>query len=376
MSDATTPSLDAILNHLEHLIQADSSDPESMITPAHPALVYVTQVLQRAGCEVRITDLGSGCINLYASRGHPRVLFNCHLDTVKPNPAWTKDPFKLRIDDARAYGLGACDIKGAAACLLHVAESNDEPIAILFSTDEEAGKGVCVNAFLEKQSNAWECVVVAEPTKSACVLQHRGFASFEVHFRGHSGHTSGADASDQSAVHQAIQWGEQALTLTQPGGVLHDARFNIGIVQGGTGSNVIASDTTVRFGFRPKPHTTTAEMTQVQIQSLKHILPKHGQPSWKNRFIGPALTRTGELEEAVRSWGIKFGPDVDFWTEAALFAAGGVPALVLGPGDIAQAHTADEYVETDQLIKCANAYLQIVHAEGSKLLAQGGACAT
>lgn len=376
MSDSTTPSLDAILNHLEHLVQADSSDPESMITPAHSALLYATQVLQRAGCEVHITDLGNGCINLFASRGHPRVLFNCHLDTVKPNPGWTRDPFKLQIEDHLAYGLGACDIKGAAACLLHVAESSDEPIAILFSTDEEAGKGVCVNAFLEAQANAWECVVVAEPTNSVCVLQHRGFASFEVHFHGHAGHTSGADASDQSAVHQAIHWGERALALTQPGGVLHDARFNIGIVQGGTGSNVIASDTTVRFGFRPKPHAATAEMTEEQVRSLKHILPEQGQPLWTDRFIGPALVRTGEVAETVRSWGLEVGPDVDFWTEAALFAVGGIPALVLGPGDIAQAHTADEYVETNQLIMCTHAYARIVRVEGSKLLAQGEACAT
>ena len=70
------------------------------------------------------------------------------------------------------------------------------------------------------------------------------------------------------------------------------------------------------------------------------------------------------------AWGLDAGPDVDFWTEAALFAAGadhvaGLPSVVLGPGDIAQAHAADEFVEVAQLAACAEAYASIVRADGA-----------
>lgn len=78
------------------------------------------------------------------------------------------------------------------------------------------------------------------------------------------------------------------------------------------------------------------------------------------------------MGDIVESWGIETGPDVDFWTEAALFAVGGIPAIVLGPGDIAQAHAGDEFVALDQLKRCAHAYAKIVAFETSTQLSKGG----
>jgi acetylornithine deacetylase len=372
MNGLSETSLSAILDHLQILVVADSSDPESMITPDHPALLHAARTLERSGCTITMTDLGGGCVNLFAIRGTPSVLFNCHIDTVKPNPGWSRDPFTLHIEQQRAHGLGACDIKGAAACLLHVAESTDSPLAILFSTDEEAGKGKCVESFIAQTQNQWACAVIAEPTRSECVIQHRGFASFEIGFVGNAGHTSGADASLESAVHQAISWGHHALSLTRPGGLLENARFNIGIVQGGTGSNVIASDTKVRFGFRPSPHPNAEANTEQRILALKGLIPIKDSASWKDRFIGPALTRSATLEPFIRSWGIKIGEDVDFWTEAALFSKAKIPALVLGPGNIEQAHAADEFVDLDQLTSCSQAYKMIIETESTKRLVKGG----
>ncbi len=368
-----TVPIDTITEHLRHLVAQDTSDPVATITKEHPILAYAARVLEGAGCAVTIEDLGAGCVNLLGVRGDPSTLFNCHLDTVKPNPNWTKDPFTPTIENDRVYGLGATDIKGAGACMLSVAQSTDAPIAILFTTDEEAGKGRCVETFLESQRDRWARAVVAEPTNATVVFQHRGYTSFELTFHGTAGHTSGADASLDSAIHKALRWGSDALSLAQPGEILDGARFNIGLAQGGSASNVIAADAILRFGFRPLPAPDAPRRTKACIQALQDLLPKDGSTIWTDRFVAPALVRDETMVPIVESWGIELGDDVDFWTEAAIFAVGGVPAVVLGPGNIAHAHSADEYVELTQLEQCANAYTAIVRAESAALTTGGGA---
>lgn len=373
-------SAGAILEHLRVLVAADSSDPVATVTPDHGAVSHCVRTLSALGFDVSVDDLGGGCVNVLAVRGGAGgggdrtggVLFNCHLDTVKVNPDWTRDPFVLTVEeageDSRAFGLGACDIKGAAACLLAVAESTSEPMAILLTTDEEGGKGTCVDSFLCAHKGVWDRVVVAEPTGAKIVRQHRGFASFEVGFRGTAGHTSGVRASVGSAIHRAVGWMHAALELAEPGGVMDGSRLNIGIVRGGSASNVVASEAVVRFGFRPEPGVGSASRTDERVRALRGLLPADGSAEWTDRFLAPALTADARTAGDAERWGVESGCDVDFWTEAALFAAGGggagtIPAVVLGPGDIAQAHAADEFVEVSQLESCARAYGSIVRAE-------------
>ncbi|MAY73415.1 MAG: acetylornithine deacetylase [Phycisphaerae bacterium] len=368
--------IDRVLEHLEALVGFDSSEPPATIRRDCPIVAYVAEALVLAGLEVKVEDIGGGCVNVFGTRGDPETLFNCHLDTVKPDPKWLREPFELAIDSGKAYGLGACDIKGAAACMLAAVEATDDPIAVLFTTDEEAGKGRCIEHFVRKRQMAPAVVVVAEPTSAAPVTQHRGFTSFELTFSGSAGHTSASSASERSALHKAIRWGDQALTLAEPGGPLHEARFNIGVIAGGTASNVIASSAYVRFGFRPSPGPRAAADTEAAVVGLRNALPSDGSAEWTDRFLAPPLTATDDSLAAIEAWGLERAPDVDFWTEAALFASAGMPTVVIGPGDIAQAHAADEFVEVDQLALCAGVYRSIIEAGAGSPAGQGASNAS
>ena len=150
-----------VLRHLEVLVSFDTRNPPRAIAAQGGIFDYLRQNLP--GFRVEVVDHGAGAVSLYAVRGTPEYLFNVHLDTVPDSPHWSADPHVLRVTDDRAIGLGACDIKGAAAALIAVANVTDGPMAMLFSTDEEANDARCIAGFLSSKHD-YDAIIVAEPT--------------------------------------------------------------------------------------------------------------------------------------------------------------------------------------------------------------------
>jgi acetylornithine deacetylase len=355
-----------ILRHLEQLVGFDTRNPPRAISTGG-IFDYLRGELPGFRCDV--VDHGAGAVSLLAVRGAPSRLFNVHLDTVPASPQWSADPHRLRVDGERAVGLGACDIKGAAAGLLAGAARTDGDAAFLFSSDEEANDARCIAAFLARDHGFREAII-AEPTRCEAVLAHRGISSVQLRFRGRAGHASGAEAAEASAVHQALRWGVRALDAVQAleherFGGLTGLRFNIGRIEGGIKGNVIAPECELRFGFRPLP-SQSPDALHAQFRDLAEpsALEFYGES-----FRGPALP-AGDLDGAERrrlaardlaeDLGLQIGNAVDFWTEASLFSAAGLTAIVYGPGDIAQAHTADEWVALEQLAAAGECYRRIL----------------
>jgi acetylornithine deacetylase len=246
----------------------------------------------------------------------------------------------------RAVGLGACDIKGAAAALLAVAGATDGPLALLFSTDEEANDARCIAAFLkafpavpeEEQRRArYEAVIVAEPTRGEAVLAHRGIQSVLMRFAGSAGHASGEQKPSDSALHQAMRWGAAALDFVaaqshERFGGLTGLRFNIGRVEGGIKANVIAPAAELRFGFRPLP-TMDPDRLLERLRALAEVPPSHFEETFRGASLPAGDTAEAESRRlAARDLAdeleIPVGNAVDFWTEAALFSAAGHTAFV------------------------------------------------
>ncbi len=334
---------------------------------------------QLPGFTLTLTDHGAGAVSLHAVRGAPRILFNVHLDTVPASPGWSADPHTLRLTAERAIGLGACDIKGAGAALLAVANAGDGDMAMLFSTDEEANDPRCIAGFLrdvpplpqgEGSRGGYDVVIVAEPTRGEAVLAHRGIQSVLMRFAGHAGHASGEQQPGDSALHQVMRWGAAALDFVaaqahERFGGLTGLRFNIGRVEGGIKANMIAPTAEVRFGFRPLP-TMDPEQLLERLRTLVQPSPAEFAETFRGASLPAGDTATAESRRlAARDLAdeleIPIGNAVDFWTEAALFSAAGHIAFVYGPGDIAQAHSADEWVTLEQLRHYAETIDRIVN---------------
>jgi acetylornithine deacetylase len=361
--------LDATLEHLHALVSFDTRNPPRAIDTGG---IFDYLRARLPGFEVTVTDFGAGAVALHAVRGQPKYLFNVHLDTVPDSPAWTADPHTLRVTADHAIGLGACDIKGAAAALLAVANASGGDLALLFSTDEEANDARCIEGFL-REPHAYEAVIVAEPTNGEAVLAHRGIQSVLMRFAGEAGHASGEQKPSDSALHQAMRWGNTALDFVaaqshERFGGLTGLRFNIGRVEGGIKANMIAPAAEVRFGFRALPTMDPDQLLQ-RFSSLMEPAPVEFSETFRGASLPAGDTARAEdrrlaARDIADELGLPIGNAVDFWTEAALFSAAGYTAFVYGPGDIAQAHSADEWVALDQLERYAQTVYRIIEESG------------
>ena len=356
--------LDATLQHLRALVGFDTRNPPRAIGEDG---IFDYLRAQLPGFDVRVGDHGAGAVSLFATRGTPKLLFNVHLDTVPDSPQWSASPFELRVTDDRAIGLGACDIKGAAAALLAVANASSGDIALLFTTDEEGADPRCIRTFLEHKP-AFDGVLVAEPTHCKAVLAHRGIQSACARFAGRAGHASGEQKPADNALHQAVRWSHAALEFAdsqaqQHFGGLHGLRFNLGRIEGGIKANMIAPSAEVRFGMRPLP-----SMGMDRLLEQLRAMVEHAPAEFRETFRGPPLpadtvnadARQHDARALADALDIPVGEAVDFWTEAALFSQAGYTTFVFGPGDIAQAHSADEWVALEQLETVAARYLRML----------------
>ncbi len=354
-----------LLTHLEALVACDTQNPPRRIDGDSAIFNYCDAVVG-AEFDTLIWDYEDGHVSWYARKGNPDVLFNVHLDTVPVGDGWNTDPLKLDVRDGRAYGRGSCDIKGAAAALLTLAQSGVDDMALLFTSDEEGAGGCCVANFLETgMASGFSQVIVAEPTSCRAVLGHRGFLSVKTRFHGEPGHSSEARALTENANHQMARWAAGALQVAaakkrdpaDPGSC-----FNLGIVDGGSKSNVIAGGAFVHWSARLQP----GESNEDFLQEIKSCAGPG--VDWEVPFLGHPLPANGQNDLAARAFcdrlGLPVGEPVDFWTEASMFSAAGLPALVLGPGHIAQAHAADDWVELEQLETALGLYGKVVNPDG------------
>jgi len=350
-----------VLERLQRLVAFDTQNPPRELDAASPIFSYISESLG-ADFEIDVADHGLGRISMLAIRGKPSLLFNVHLDTVPISIEARFPALEMTRDEDRVYGRGVCDIKGAAACLLEIADFTDSPMAMLFTSDEEGASGCCIKEFVATgKTAAFSQVVVAEPTGCLAVLGHRGYLSVKGRFSGKAGHSSEQRALRDNSLHKLSGWVAAAVKHAEQ--LEHEDRrpcFNVGEVHGGIKSNVIADDAKLHWSARLSPGDSNEDFLE-----MMSALEYGDSAQWHVPFSGPPLPTAGmdvsKAQAFVEKHDIETGQAVDFWTEASLFAQAGLPAIVLGPGNIAQAHAVDEWVSIEQLELALQLYTKLVN---------------
>lgn len=289
---------------------------------------------------------------VYAQFGEPTLLLNVHLDTVPANSGWQSDPFTAQRESDRITGLGSCDIKGAIAAILTALEAGKaRNLGVLFSGDEENGSR-CVPHFLRTHdTTAIESAIVCEPTAGAAGIRHRGVLAYKARYTGKGGHSSRADHMEKPVVELCrlgVELDRMAVEELSSGPEgMKGLCVNVATLTGGVAYNVVPDMAELSFSLRPPPGFDQAGFNE-RLEAAR--LASHPKIE-----ISPITDHRpfecgdhDKIRELVGAHASEF-VSLDFWTEAALLQEAGIDAVVIGPGDIAQAHSAGEFVMIEDL---------------------------
>ncbi len=340
---------------------------------------HLAGLLSDAGALVEVfRDPGGTKANLFATIGPDidgGILLSGHSDVVPvADQDWTTDPWTMTERDGRLYGRGTCDMKGfiaAAVALapLYARKATARPIHFAFTHDEEIG---CLGAqalahLLQARAVKPRVAIIGEPTLMRVIEGHKGCYEYSVHFTGLEGHGSDPDRG-VNAVEYAVRYVSRLLELRE---VLRarapaDSRFeppwttiNTGALVGGVAHNVIVGKARVDWEMRPvQPGDADLVKAELHAFCTDHLLPRMRSVAPMADIVTEIIGEVDGLvpvsdnearEIALALTGANGAGLVPFGTEAGIFQAMGMQAVICGPGSIEQAHKPDEYIALDQL---------------------------
>ncbi|MBV8768338.1 MAG: acetylornithine deacetylase [Hyphomicrobiales bacterium] len=371
----------ASLAMISRFIAFDTTSHKSNL----PLIHFVRDELAQQGVPSILTfdDTGTKA-NLFATLGpadQPGFILSGHTDTVPvEDQSWSTDPFKLVRRGERLFGRGTCDMKSFSAVALalvpeFLARGLKTPIHLALSYDEEIG---CIGvrrliADLATRNLRPLGCIVGEPTAMGIVCAHKGRRTTRVRVRGLEAH-SGVPHLGVNAIEAAAEviafFKRVGRRLREEGP--HDKAFDTpnhatiqtSTIEGGTASNIVAGHCEFDVDIRYLPgQDPSLLLDEGKVFVERDLLPEMRSVSSQAGFVwetGADFTSFSNdedsqiIELAKKLTGAQRNFKVGFGTEAGLFQEARIPTVVCGPGDIAQAHKPDEFIELAQVKRCEN----------------------
>ena len=339
---------------------------------------FLAATAAKAGLEIEFQNVLPGRRNLIArlrpaGKIQQTILLAPHLDTVGAE----ETKFIPQRKNGRLHGRGACDTKGSVAAMLsalcELANSTSRPphTEFIFAglIDEEHGQAgsralvaqaasLCVSKTQthRQAACATTLAIVGEPTGCRVVTAHKGSLWLHLQTRGQAAHGATPHLG-QNAVHEmarivdALETDYRAQLKKRKHALLGAATVNVGKISGGSQPNIVPDACVIEVDRRTLPGETEASVRK-EIMAL--LAAKKLSAIISSAKLAPALPLETDfklrlVQNFLRCAGQTRPLGVDYFCDAAVLAAGGIPSVVFGPGDIAQAHTADEWVSLAQL---------------------------
>ena len=334
---------------------------------------HLEQLARQWGLKSRRCPAADGTFNLLitaeTSPTAEWLLFESHLDTVSVD-GMTVPPFRLTIAGDKLHGRGACDTKGTGAAMLWALQeysrqrNRSRNAGILFAVDEEAAMGGA-QAFAATEIAKFpklRGIVVGEPTGLRPVVAHNGALRWRTITRGVAAH-SADPTKGRSAIRSMVRVIEALEARFIPHAnrefpLTGRAAASINVIRGGSAVNIIPDYCEIICDRRLVPGETAAQVLAERDAALAGLPVEHdGQylapplppenSATLHRWSTPALTACGLDPTATGA---------PYATDASHYAAAGAQVMVLGPGDLAQAHTKDEWLDRSELAKAVKVY--------------------
>ena len=327
---------------------------------------FLAALAVRSGLEVEFQPALPHRANVVARlspTGSPRhrIVLAPHLDTVG-GAEMPGQLFSPRRERGRLFGRGACDTKGSVAAMLSalvtLAVSGRRPekteVLLVGLVDEECGQA---------GSRAWvaaglkaDLAIVGEPTRLRVVTAHKGVLWLRLETRGKAAHGArpelGVNAIHAMArVVDAMETDYAARLRRRRHPLLGRPTVNVGSIEGGRQPNIVPAHCVISLDRRTLPGETDAGVLREIREVLSRRQLRARITSLQSASCLPLETsaQLPLVEQFLRSIGQRALAGADYFSDAGVLAEGGTPSVVFGPGDIAQAHTPDEWIEVKQL---------------------------
>ena len=369
------------INRLSRLIAFDTTSRHSNLALIHDCADY----LESLGLKPWLShNADQSKANLFATiaaadgNTEGGLILSGHTDVVPTDgQAWQSDPYRADIREGRLYGRGSTDMKGFIAAVLAAAPAMVQaelkrPLHIALSYDEEIG---CLGApvmiaELQKRGLTPEHCIVGEPTSMRMVVAHKGIHTFRCAVHGKAAHSSltpqGVNAIEYAAK-LIVFINELAGRLkarhdTDPDYDVPFSTLSVNTIAGGIAGNIVPQLCEFEFDYRNLPHMSPADITapieahirevlQPQMQAVEaacRIDMRHGEnvpamPEAEAALLHDLITQLVQDSSRLK---------VAYATEGGQFQQAGIATVICGPGNIEQAHKADEFVELAQLARC------------------------
>lgn len=373
-------TIEKTIQILENLVAYPTTSESSNLDLLH----FIEEYCERYGAKTkRFYNAKGDKANLLISIGPDLpggMVLSGHTDVVPVHDQkWLEDPYQLRNINNRLIGRGAVDMKGFLACCLAILPEVDakqlkKPLHFAFSYDEEVG---CLGVhslveWLAKSAIKPAFAIIGEPSLMRAVNAHKGGLIGWIHVHGKPGHSSQPDRYVNAVMIAAkiINYIEKLRSNLRKGPYFAEldppySTIQVNQIHGGTAGNIVAEKCSFFFEMRIipgyNPQTYLADIKAYADSQLENM--KQTDPACD--IIYDIIAQVPALQPNISS---EFEKDilhileqdtldaVPYGTEAGIFQTNGIPAIICGPGEIAQAHQPEEYIETHQLQLC-NAFL-------------------
>jgi acetylornithine deacetylase len=370
--------VEAAINMLGKLVAFDTTSH----LPNLAIIDFIEAELAKHGVASSRHDLEPGRkTNLHATIGpqdRGGIVLSGHTDVVPvEGQTWTSDPFVLRREGDHLFGRGTCDMKGFLACVLAAVPQMlrhplKTPIHLAFSCDEELGSAgvIPLIASIVARDLLPRMAVVGEPSSMQVINAHKELMIFVTEVKGIAAHSSNP-AAGVNAISVAARFVAELESIAgdlrktdDPEGNFDPpfSTLNIGVISGGIAMNIVPESCVINWEMRLLPGTNpawifdrlTAFATRIEHESRNTGGTALIRTELVTTVPGLAPEPDALAEKLAKRFAQRNGASsVSYGTEAGHFQAIGIPTVICGPGNIAQAHRADEFVTVSQLNDCA-----------------------
>ncbi len=327
---------------------------------------FIASFLEAAGAEVFLDEVLPGRPNVVGrfpsvpgGAPKPRLLFAPHTDTVSV-AGMTIDPFGGEIRDGKLWGRGASDTKGPMAAMLWALWELRRDIPALpvevhfagFMSEESAQHG---SRHFAAHHPPYDLALVGEPTEMKVVHTHKGCLWIDVHTHGRAAHGARPELGENAIVKMGrlihaldTDFRELLADLSGPSDYLTPSTVNLGMIHGGTRSNIVADRCALRLDIRTTPGLDAHGGAHALLRDFVHRLDPAATFEVAADTSCLATDPAQPLIQKLLATGTELA-GAPWFCDAAFLAAAGTPAIAIGPGSIAQAHTKDEFITLDDL---------------------------